>query len=253
MKSFFHFTSGEWVAAIFLVSIIIASFIFYYLYNYHKESSWDTTSFRKEIEAFEKRQQEISDSINNERLIKNEYYRNRYAINQDKNHYIHYSQYNRFTKDSSKIGLNYEEYKKQYQRREYAIIKIDLNSCDTTEICVVPQFGSKRAKKIIEYRERLGGFYSFQQMKEIYIMQNIELSHMEKYFYINQDQIKKIVINKADYKDLIKHPYFDSYLCKTILNYRKREGKISNKEQLQKATNAYPELMEKILPYISFE
>ena len=84
-------------------------------------------------------------------------------------------------------------------------------------------------------------------------MQNVELSHLEKYFFINQAEIKKIRINTADYKVLSGHPYFDTYLSKSIINYRKREGKIGNKEELQKATNAYPELMDKILPYISFE
>lgn len=253
MKSFFNFSTGEWVASIFLSSIIVASFIFYYLYKNNTESSWDTNSFQEEIAAFENRQEEIADSINYERILKNEYYKNSYSKNQNKKYFSNYYQNSHFTKDTSKVGLNYEEYKKQYQKKGYEIIKIDLNSCDTSGICTIPQFGSKRAKKIIEYRNRLGGFYSFTQMKEIYIMQNIDLSHLEKYFFINQDKIKKIKINNADYKELTSHPYFDSYLSKSILNYRKREGKISNKEELQKATHAYPELMAKILPYISFE
>jgi DNA uptake protein ComE-like DNA-binding protein len=253
MKSFLHFSTGEWVAVIFLLSLIVASFIFYYLSDSKNKSSCDTTSFQKEIAAFEQRQEEIADSIENERTRRNEYYKNSYSENRHNNYFVNYAEKNRFTKDTSKRQLNYEEYKKQYKKQSYEIIKIDLNSCDTSEICTVPQFGSKRAKKIIEYRNRLGGFYSFNQIKEIYIMQNIELSHLEKYFFINQAEIKKIKINTADYKVLSAHPYFDPYLSKSIINYRNRESKISNKEELQKATNAYPELMEKILPYISFE
>ena len=253
MKSFLHFSSGEWIAATFLLSLIVSSFIFYYLYQNNNESSYDIRLFQKEVDAFEKRQEEIADSIDNERIRRNEYYKNSYSENRHKNNFIDYSANSRSIKDTLHKKLNYEEYKKEYKKQGYEIIRIDINSCDTSDICNVPQFGSKRAKKIIEYRKRLGGFYSFTQIKEIYIMQNVELSHIEKYFFIDQNKIKKIEINTADYKILANHPYFDSYLSKSIINYRKREGKIKNKEELRRATNAYPELMDKISPYISFE
>ena len=253
MKSFLHFSSGEWVAATFLLSLIVSSFIFYYLYSNNNESPYDIKFFQKEVDTFEKRQEKIADSIENERIRKNEHYKKSYSENRRKNNFIKYSENSRSIKDTFQKRVNYEEYRQKYKKQGYEIIRIDINSCDTSEICTVPQFGSKRAKKITEYRKRLGGFYSFTQIKEIYIMQNVELSHIEKYFFIDQNKIRKIEINTADYKILASHPYFDSYLSKSIINYRKREGRIKSKEELRKATNAYPELMDKILPYISFD
>ena len=116
----------------------------------------------------------------------------------------------------------------------------------------IPGFGSKRAQKIVEYRDKLGGFYNLSQLKEIYILQNINLEHIEKYFTANRQLIRKININQCDYKTLIAHPYFDSYLTKTILNYRQKNGAIRDMAQLRDITHIYAELEEKLKWYVEF-
>ena len=91
MKSFLHFSTGEWIAAVFLLSLIVSSFIFYYLFDNNKESSYDTTSFQKEIATFEQRQEEIADSIENERIQRNEYYKSSYSDNRHNKFFVNYS------------------------------------------------------------------------------------------------------------------------------------------------------------------
>jgi competence protein ComEA len=136
---------------------------------------------------------------------------------------------------------------------QYEIVKIDLNHCDTNDIKGIPLFGSTRAKKLIEYRDQLGGFYSLSQVQEIFILKEIELDHLETYFYIKSSDIKLISINIASYEQLKKHPYLDSYLAKQILIYREQNGRINNMEEFQKATHAYEALVKKIKPYLSFD
>ena len=134
----------------------------------------------------------------------------------------------------------------------YDIVKLDLNRCDTGDIVVVPLFGSKRAARLVEYRERLGGFYSLAQVREVFVLQDMDISHMEKYFYVNAGDVRKININTATYKEMVSHPYFDAYLTKTILHYREQHGAIHSLEELQQVTHAYPELMEKLKHYVVF-
>ena len=131
-------------------------------------------------------------------------------------------------------------------------MKIDLNRCDTSDIMRVPTFGSKRAQKLVEYRERLGGFYSLAQVREVFVLQDMDVSHLEKYFYVNAGDVRKININTATYKEMVAHPYFDAYLTKTILHYREQHGAIHSLEELQQVTHAYPELMEKLRHYVVF-
>ena len=134
----------------------------------------------------------------------------------------------------------------------YEIIKIELNSCDTNELVIVPQFGSKRAAKLVEYRDKLGGFNSLSQLQEVYILQNIDTVKLKGYLYINRQKIKKLNINTATYQELVAHPYIDSYLTKLIIHHRERNGPIRDLDELQRITHAYSELIEKLKPYLVF-
>jgi DNA uptake protein ComE-like DNA-binding protein len=142
---------------------------------------------------------------------------------------------------------------KNTRKVEYTIVKIDLNHCDTSDIKSIPMFGSARAKKVIEYRDQLGGFHSVQQLKEIYILQELEVDFLNQYFFVQNNDYQKIKINSISYADLKNHPYFDAYLAKQVIKYREKTGPISSLEELQKATNAYASLIEKMRPYISFD
>ena len=228
MKKDLHFTSGEKMAALTLLAFILVSYLVYYLYDGAKESPINTDKYAASFLAFEKEQSRLADSLEMARLHR---YDNAYNGNR--------------SYDTSK-GRKYS------QRQLYDIVKIDLNHCDSTDIMVVPQFGSKRAARLVEYRDRLGGFYSLSQLKEVYVLQNVDDELLQKYFVVYASDVRKLNVNTATYKDLISHPYFDAYLTKTILNYRQKNGKISSINELQKVTHAYPELMEKLKYYVSF-
>jgi DNA uptake protein ComE-like DNA-binding protein len=59
-------------------------------------------------------------------------------------------------------------------------------------------------------------------------------------------------VNTATYSELVAHPYIDAYLTKIILKHRERNGPIRDLDELQLITHAYPELIEKLRPYLSF-
>lgn len=234
MKNELNFTKGEWIAAVVLLLIIICSYLFYYLYDNHKKSSYDAQKYQAIFVAFEERQQHLQDSL--EAAYKSKNYRTSY----------HYDKYTG--------GVIFDTFppSKIPKKQMYEIVKLDLNHCDTDDIVNVPQFGSKRAAKLVDYRQKLGGFYSFSQIQEIYILQSVSMDLLEKYFYLNPNDVQKININTATYKEMIVHPYFDAYLSKTIVNYRTKHGNIHSFEELQRITHAYPELMDKLRHYVTF-
>ncbi|MCL2246175.1 MAG: helix-hairpin-helix domain-containing protein [Lentimicrobiaceae bacterium] len=233
-----HFTRGEWIAATFLLLCIIIQLLFSVLYEAQPTKPVDFTAFKELVTHFEASQQFLEDSIENARKV-------RYINNYQQNRREYYPN------DSSKNKKN-TPFEKQEKQPQYAILKLELNVCDSSDIVVVPQFGSKRAQKLVEYRDKLGGFYAFEQLKEIYILQNIEVEFLKKYFTLNHLLIRKISINTATYKELVTHPYIDSYLAKLVINYREKNGNFVSMEEVQKATNAYQELIEKLRYYIEF-
>ncbi|MCR4681535.1 MAG: helix-hairpin-helix domain-containing protein [Bacteroidales bacterium] len=231
MKTKFDFTQGEWVAALLLLAIILCSYLFYFLYDTERPPLLDAKEYMAEFEAFNVRQEQLRDSIERARDASSAFYRN------------HYRQY-----DDTLPGKG-----KRPKKPLYDIVRIDLNRCDSTDILVVPMFGSKRAARLVEYRDKLGGFYSLSQLQEVYVLQGIPEDLLQKYFVIYPEAVRKLNVNTATYKEMSQHPYFDAYLTKTIIAYREKSGGIHSFEELQRVTHAYPELMDKLRHYVVFE
>lgn len=228
MKWNMNFTRGEWVAALALLALMLAGYLFYALYDRPRLAK-DMTAYVAQFEEFNRCQALLRDSVEAARAQRGHDYSRPWAI-RDTN---------------PKNG-------RSVKKPMYDIVKLDLNHCDTSDIVVVPLFGSKRAARLVEYRDKLGGFYSLAQVREVYVLQDMDISHLEKYFYVNSKDVRKININTATYKEMVSHPYFDAYLTKTILHYREQHGAIHSLEELQQVTHAYPELMEKLRHYVVF-
>ena len=227
MKTKFHFTRGEWAAALLMLIIILASNIFYFFYDIPLKPSPDVHLYETQFQQFALEQQRLEDSLN---FLRQQAYASRSKSRTD----------------------TLPPFKSQERKLLYDIVRIDLNSCDTNDLVTVPQFGSKRAAKLVEYRDKLGGFNSISQLQEVYILQNIDTVKLKDYLYINKQKIKKLNINTATYQELVVHPYIDSYLTKLIIHHRERNGPIRDLDELQRITHAYPELIEKMRPYVAF-
>lgn len=223
MKTKLEFTQGEKAAAIVLLAFIVVSYTVYFLYDAKADTTPRFDADLSMIEEFNRKQ----DSLRQVRQQGQSSCRQGWKAD---------------TVPKGKNG----------RQRLYDIVKIDLNSCDTSDIMTVPGFGSKRAAKLIEYRDRLGGFYDLSQLQEVYVLKDMDSAYIAQYFRVSQDSVRRININEADYAAMVRHPYFDAYLARTILNYRSKHGSIGSMEELQQVTHAYPELMRRLRHYVSF-
>lgn len=229
MKTKSYFTRGEYMAGLVLLVIIAASYSFYYLFDGQKPVDRESLFREEEFRQFAAEQQLLKDSIDSAKS----------ALRQN---------YVRFARSDFSPADTIRKKKAMYE-----IVKLDINKCDTDELKVLPMFGSKRAAALVSYRDRLGGFYDFSQLKEVYALKSLESDFLSRYFFVIPSSVKKIDINTATYQDMVKHPYFDAYLTKTILNYRQKNGRINSYDELQSITHAYPELMERLKHYVVFE
>ena len=125
----------------------------------------------------------------------------------------------------------------------------DVNSADTVELKKIPGIGSGIAGRIVRYRERLGGFYSLNQLEEVKHV----TPDLLKWFKLENDSIRKVEINKAGLDKLRAHPYLNFYQAKIIIEHRRKKGPIKSLSQLA----LYEEFAEKDLnrlsAYISFD
>jgi len=128
---------------------------------------------------------------------------------------------------------------------------IDINTADTTQLKKIPGIGSYYAKLIAEYRTRLGGFLSMDQLKEIQgLPANVVQSAAD---YINLgNSVQKIAINKLSLQQLRQHPYIGYYRAKAITDYRRLKGPITSLEQLGLLPNFTKEDIARLEPYVIY-
>ena len=126
---------------------------------------------------------------------------------------------------------------------------IELNLADTTELKKIPQIGIGLAKMIVNYRDRLGGFYSTKQLSEIEYMP----LDIQKWFTIKSSIYRHIHINKSSLVQLRSHPYLNFYQAKVIIEHRRRFGKIKSLSDISLYTEFTRKDFERISPYVDFD
>jgi DNA uptake protein ComE-like DNA-binding protein len=101
-----------------------------------------------------------------------------------------------------------------------------LNSADTSDLKRVPGIGSYYARKIVQYRERLGGFVSARQVEEI---DGVPASAV-KFLKVDASDVKRININTATVRQMSLHPYISYAQAKQIEGFRRMKGRLHSKE-----------------------
>lgn len=129
--------------------------------------------------------------------------------------------------------------------------KFDLNLADTTELKSVYGIGSKRARRIILFREKLGGFIYAGQLREVYGLDSAAVEQLLKRTFVaeNFDPVK-ININKATDRELSTHPYISPVIAKAIVAYRFQHGNFAGVAEIRNLQNLKKEEADKIIPYL---
>lgn len=130
---------------------------------------------------------------------------------------------------------------------------IDVNTADTTAFIALPGIGSKLAARIINFRDKLGGFYSINQVAETYELPDSTFQKIRPYLKLENNVLKKININTATLDELKAHPYIRYSMANPIIAYRNEHGPFSKTEDLKKVMAVTEEAYIKILPYLTVE
>lgn len=126
---------------------------------------------------------------------------------------------------------------------------VDLNLADTTELKRIPGIGSGIARLIAGYRQRLGGFYSIEQLQEI----NLDYRQLLPWFRIDSTAIRPINLNRAGIERLRNHPYINFYQAKAFVEYRKKKGALRNLKPFSLYEEFTEADLERIGHYVCFE
>jgi competence ComEA-like helix-hairpin-helix protein len=127
--------------------------------------------------------------------------------------------------------------------------KVELNTADSLALLDINGIGPAFAKRILKYRSLLGGFVSVEQLKEVYGFTDEMFEKIKPNVTANAELIKKINLNKDDFRTVNKHPYLSYELTKTLFDWRKKTVITAvNLKDIINQDQAY----NKLMPYISF-
>lgn len=153
----------------------------------------------------------------------------------------------------------YNSYKEESKARRSSnlpkntIQPFDLNTADTATLSQIRGIGAKTAQQIVDYRQKLGGFVSHDQLQEVFLLKDKPaiVAELSTYALI-QTPATKINLNTVSLEILQAHPYFRN-VAKAIVSYRTKAGKFTTIEGIQKMKAINPEVWKKIKDYIVLE
>ena len=112
---------------------------------------------------------------------------------------------------------------------------IDLNTADTALLQQLYGIGPSFAGRIVEYRDKLGGFVTKEQLLEVYAMDSARYEGFKNRITVDSSfSPNKLRINYDSFKTLFRHPYLNYEEVKKIVNYREHKGLITSWRQLSK-------------------
>lgn len=146
--------------------------------------------------------------------------------------------------------------KKRYIPPEYMVrnkFTVDLNKADTFDLQEIHGIGPAFAKRIVKYRESLGGFVRIDQLHEVWGIDSSLFDNIRAHVYIKDARPVQININEADIRTLKKHPYLDYFQAKEIYLYRQQYGAFALMEDVRQVNLMDSGTFSRIAPYLCVE
>ena len=139
---------------------------------------------------------------------------------------------------------------KPFVREERKPSTVDINAADTSAFIALPGIGGKLSARIIAFREKLGGFYSVEQIGETYGLPDSTFQKIKPRLQLNGD-VRKINVNTATKDELKVHPYIKWNLANAIVEYRNQHGAFKNLEELKNIVLIDEVTFKKVVNYLT--
>ncbi|QKJ62787.1 helix-hairpin-helix domain-containing protein [Flavobacterium sp. M31R6] len=133
------------------------------------------------------------------------------------------------------------------------IVLIDMNQATKDDLIKINGIGEALSLRILTQKEKLGGFVSMEQLKEVWGLSPEVILNLNTHFTIIKLPIlHKIDVNNASIKELSQFFYFKYDLARQIVKYRSMNGDFKNIEDLIKINGFPVEKANFIALYLDF-
>jgi competence ComEA-like helix-hairpin-helix protein len=130
-------------------------------------------------------------------------------------------------------------------------ISIDINSASIEEWASIKGIGPVLSERIVKYRNKLGGFHSLVQVKEVYGISDSLYIAIKPLLKLNKVNLRFINPNTDDFEVLAGHPYISNTLAKQMIGYRTKVAPFEKIDDLKKLYNMNDTLYQRLYPYLT--
>jgi DNA uptake protein ComE-like DNA-binding protein len=133
------------------------------------------------------------------------------------------------------------------------IVLIDINQATKEDLIKINGIGEVISLRILTQKEKLGGFVSMEQLKDVWGLSPEVILNLNTHFKIAKlPNLNKIDVNNASIKELSQFFYFKYDLARQIVKYRSMNGDFKNIEDLIKINGFPVEKANFIALYLDF-
>jgi len=129
------------------------------------------------------------------------------------------------------------------------LTQVDLNMADSATLVRIPGIASYRARQILRYRERLGGFVDISQLAEL---DGFPAEELADWFKVETSSQRRLNLNRATVGQLGRHPYIGFARARAIHDYRRVHGTIHSLDDLQLLPEFSADVISRLAPYVTF-
>jgi competence ComEA-like helix-hairpin-helix protein len=130
---------------------------------------------------------------------------------------------------------------------------LDINIATAEQFMQVPGMEHTLSYRIINYREKLGGFYVVEQLRNVYGMTDSVFELIKVHLKTESTTIKKVNINTATFYALSQNPFIRKDIATAIIVYRNQHGLFHQLDDLKKIVFITDDIYHQIVPYITVE
>ncbi|MGX5818618.1 ComEA family DNA-binding protein [Chitinophaga lutea] len=178
-------------------------------------------------------------------------YRGRFRSYDPSGRYVSYNG-RRYPRDSARWKYPRDSgyrWRSNYPKRALTT-SIDVNAADSAQWEALPGIGPALARRIVLFRERLGGFYSTAQVGETYGLADSVFNKIQGMLSLGADSLRKIDLNRTDEKSLADHPYISMKQARLIIRYRNARGPFRDVRAVRDAALVDDSIYRKLEKYL---
>lgn len=129
---------------------------------------------------------------------------------------------------------------------------IDLNSATKDDLLRLRGIGSTFAARILEQREKLGGFATLEQLKDVYGLPDSTYHSITPFLKLLTPIYRKLSVNKVNI-ETASHPYLNRRQIEVIVRYRLNHGNFKSIDDLRKTGVFTEATLDKLKLYLIFD